>query len=162
MDRSSSHPIDASGSPVAAIDAVVSGFALDPAAAGHGPPVVRYDAHPHDHAWRCTVGALRAVLAPLAGGTAVIVCPAGVAVPSWADAPLDPALDAAVTARAVTDAVKQVDGGLVVTTVDRAPLRWVTGPALVRRDALLAALAGHADHDVVEPLTLLDRIGVGT
>ena len=106
-------------------------------------------------------GALRDVLASLPGGATVVVCPAIVDVPAWAMVPFDPALDAVATARPVTDAVKQVVGGVVVATVDRGPLRWVSGPAVVRRDAVLAALAGLADDAVVEPLTLLGRIGVG-
>jgi len=161
MDRSPSHPIDASGSPVVAIDAVVTGLAATRPTSPADPVVVHYAGHPHDHGWRCAAGALRDVLTPLPSGATLVVCPSSVAVPEWATVAFDPALDALVTARPVTDAVKQVRGGVVVAPVDRSPLRWVTGPAVVRRDAVLAALAGHTDADVVEPLTLLGRIGAG-
>lgn len=143
------HPNDASGSHPAAPDDVVTRIALD------ADGVLRVGADPHARALRATVGALRAALAGTVGAH-VVLAPAG------ATAPAAPAVDepASATARPVTDAVKQVADGLLVRTVDRGPLRWVTTPAVVPRAALEAALAGRADDDVVEPLALVGPLEV--
>lgn len=140
------HPNDASGSHPAGPGVVVARVDADDRG------VVRVAADPHPWALRATVGALRAALAA-ATGDHLVLAPAGAPAPAADELP-------SATARPVTDAVKQVADGVLVRTVERGPLRWVTAPAVVPRAALEAALAGRADDDVVEPLTLVGPLEV--
>jgi hypothetical protein len=106
-------------------------------------PVLRYEAAAGTRALTCTAGALRRGLAQLPPGDLVALVPDGAEPP---DRP-------AVTLVPVTDAVKRVRDGLLVETVDRTRLRFVVGPAVVRRatlEALAAAAVG--DDDIVFPL----------
>lgn len=54
----------------------------------------------------------------------------------------------------VTDAVKEISGGIVVGPVDRSTLAWVRGPAFVPKDLLLAALED-VPTPTVRPLTVV-------
>lgn len=109
----------------------------------HGAlPMLRYTASGSARSLACTAGALRRGLALLPPSDLVALVPDGATPP---DRP-------AVTTLPVTDAVKRVRGGLLVETVDRASLRFLVGPAVVRRATLEALVAGAADDDVVLPL----------
>lgn len=126
------HPAHASQPPV---DAFGPGL--------HGAlPVLRYDGAGRTRSLACTVGALRRGLALLPPGDLVALVPDGTQPP---DRP-------AVTLVPVTDAVKRVRDGLLVGTVDRAPLRFLVGPAVVRRVTLETLVAGRGDDDIVLPL----------
>ena len=150
---SPAHTADASGPDAAP---TVTGFAAEER---HGVTVLRYDAGPHPRALTCTAGALRAALVRSGGApasAAVVLAPLGTD-----DRRLDALVTRAghgvrgawVTAPPVTDAVKRVMGDRVVATVDRGPLRYLTGPAVVER-ALLDALASGPAGAVVAPLAV--------
>ncbi len=126
------HPAHASQPPIDAFGpAVVDGV-----------PTLRYEADGAGRVLACTVGALRRGLRLLPPGDHVALVPLGDDPP---DAP-------AVTTLPVTDAVKRVHAGLLVETVDRAPLRFLVGPARVRRSTLEALVAEGDDDDIVLPL----------
>jgi len=73
--------------------------------------------------------------------TATIVAKAIVLLAIW---------PAAVTVMEVTDAVKRVSSEeLIVGSVDRATLRWVRGPAFIRRDVLERALQHAGPPDLI-------------
>lgn len=134
------HPAHASHPPV---DAFGPGL--------HGTmPVLRYDPAGQTRVLACTAGALRRGLAMLPPGDLVALVPDGAELP---DRP-------AVTLTPVTDAVKRVRDGLLVETVDRAPLRFLVGPAVVRRSTL-ERLVADADDDgtVLHPLAAELTVG---
>lgn len=61
-------------------------------------------------------------------------------------------VDARFSTIPATDAVKRVRAdGVIVETVDRASLRLVRPPEVVRRSVLLEAIAGRSDDEVVNP-----------
>ncbi len=107
-----------------------------------GVPTLRYPAAEPARSLACTAGALRRGLALLPPGDLVALVPDGATPP---DRP-------AVTTLPVTDAVKRVRHGLLVETVDRTPLRFLVGPAVVRRATLEALVVGVRDDEIVFPL----------
>lgn len=126
------HPDHASQRPVDAFGPGLHG----------GLGMLRYEAPAAARALACTVGALRRGLALLPPGELVALVPGGATPP---DRP-------AVTLLPVTDAVKRVRDGRLIETVDRATLRFLVGPAVVRRATLEALLVGAHDDDIVFPL----------
>jgi hypothetical protein len=161
MDHSPLHTNDASGPVVSTTDGVVHRFEVDRAGTPTAPAILRYHATEHDRGLRCTAGALRHALARCPGATVVLLAPDDAAVAPWLAVTMRDDVEAVVTARTVTDAVKRVADGTVVATVDRRELRWVSGPALVRRSVLARVVEHATDDTVVEPLAAVTIAEVG-
>jgi 2-C-methyl-D-erythritol 4-phosphate cytidylyltransferase len=68
-------------------------------------------------------------------------------------------VDARFRLAPATDAVKFVDDGLIVETVDRAALRLVRPPEVVRRSALVRAVAALDDEVMVNPSRVVAEAG---